>query len=98
MGDHFSGNQAAYRGGNGSQVESQVGRRVPVYAASQVALLESGAAPSKIRRRDLLREVRISAGTEGRSLGEVVRDIKLRADALHLPQGFRIDYTGDSSR
>jgi HAE1 family hydrophobic/amphiphilic exporter-1 len=66
---------------------------VPV---SQVAYLESGAAPSKIRRRDLLREVRISAGTEGRSLGEVIGDIKQRAAELGLPPGYRIDYTGES--
>ncbi|MFN7999163.1 MAG: efflux RND transporter permease subunit [Bryobacteraceae bacterium] len=68
---------------------------VPV---SQVARLETGAAPSKIRRRDLLREIRISAGTEGRSLGEVIRDIKQRAEAMNLPQAFRIDYTGDSEQ
>src|SRR5262249_54974990 len=64
--------------------------------ASQIASLATGAAPSKIRRRDLLREVRISAGTEGRSLGEVVGDIKQRAAALGMPPGYRIDYTGDS--
>ena len=64
--------------------------------ASQVASLETGAAPSKIRRRDLLREIRISASTEGRSLGEVVGDIKTRAAGLNLPAGFRIDYTGES--
>jgi HAE1 family hydrophobic/amphiphilic exporter-1 len=64
--------------------------------ASQVARLETGAAPSKIRRRDLLREIRISAGTEGRSLGEVVNDIKQRAAGLHLPPGYRIDYTGEA--
>ena len=64
--------------------------------ASQVASLETGAAPSKIRRRDLLREVRISASTENRSLGEVVNDIKREATAISLPAGFRIDYTGDT--
>ena len=63
---------------------------------SQVATLEAGAAPSKIRRRDLMREVRIGASTEGRSLGEVTRDIKQRASTLGLPPGYRIDYTGDS--
>ena len=61
-----------------------------------MASLETGAAPSKIRRRDLLREIRISASTEGRSLGEVVADIKQRAAAIGLPPGYRIDYTGES--
>jgi HAE1 family hydrophobic/amphiphilic exporter-1 len=64
--------------------------------ASQVANLDSGAAPSKIRRRDLLREVRLSASAVNRSLGEVVNDIKNRAAGLNVPAGFRIDYTGDT--
>ncbi len=80
----------------GLDLPAQGGRvLVPV---SQVARLETGEAPSKIRRRDLLREIRISAGTEGRSLGEVVGDIKRRAAGLSMPQGFRIDYTGDSEQ
>jgi HAE1 family hydrophobic/amphiphilic exporter-1 len=64
--------------------------------ASQVARLETGTAPSKIRRRDLMREVRISASTAGRSLGEVGNDIQRRAAALSLPPGYRIDFTGDT--
>jgi HAE1 family hydrophobic/amphiphilic exporter-1 len=63
---------------------------------SQMAQLELGNAPSKIGRRDLMREIRISANTEGRSLGEVIRDIKSRTHGLDLPPGYRIDYTGDS--
>ena len=62
----------------------------------QVARLEEGTAPSKIRRRDLMREIRISANTQGRSLGEVIADIKQGAARLNLPPGFRIDYTGES--
>jgi HAE1 family hydrophobic/amphiphilic exporter-1 len=78
----------------GLDLPAQGGRAlVPV---SQVARLEAGAAPSKIRRRDLLREIRISAGTEGRSLGEVIGDIKLRAAAMGLPPGYSVDYTGES--
>jgi hydrophobic/amphiphilic exporter-1 (mainly G- bacteria), HAE1 family len=64
--------------------------------ASQVASLDNGIAPSKIRRRDLLREVRISASAVNRSLGEVVNDIKARSAAIGIPAGFRIDYTGDT--
>jgi HAE1 family hydrophobic/amphiphilic exporter-1 len=78
----------------GLDLPAQNGRAL--IPASQIASLATGAAPSKIRRRDLLREIRISAGTEGRSLGEVVGDIKQRAAALGLPPGYRIDYTGDS--
>lgn len=64
--------------------------------ASQVARLETGAAPSKIRRRDLMREVRLSASAVGRSLGEVVADIQARSADLVLLPGYRIDYTGDT--
>jgi len=63
---------------------------------SQVATVAGSAAPSNIRRYDLAREVRISANTEGRSLGEVVNDIKAQAAGLNLPPGFSISYTGES--
>ncbi len=57
---------------------------VPV---SQVAAIDSSTAPSKIRRRDLMREIRISANTEKRSLGEVIGEIKQRAASISLPSG-----------
>ena len=63
---------------------------------SQVAALDSSTAPSKIRHRDLMREIRVSANTEGRSLGEVIADIKQRAANLALPAGYSIDYTGET--
>ena len=51
---------------------------------SQVASVDRGTAPSKIRHRDLMREIRISANTEGRSLGEVVTDVKDRIGKLQI--------------
>jgi hydrophobic/amphiphilic exporter-1 (mainly G- bacteria), HAE1 family len=78
----------------GLDLPAQGGRAL--VPASQVASLDTGAAPSKVRRRDLMREIRLSASTEGRSLGEVVADVKQRAAGLNLPAGYRIDYTGDS--
>jgi hydrophobic/amphiphilic exporter-1 (mainly G- bacteria), HAE1 family len=78
----------------GLDVPAQGGRLL--VPASQLATLETGAAPSKIRRRDLLREIRISASTEGRSLGEVVTDIKARAATLGMPPGYSVSYTGES--
>jgi HAE1 family hydrophobic/amphiphilic exporter-1 len=62
----------------------------------QVARLETGAAPSKINRWDLMREIRVGANTQGRSLGEVVSDIKARAAALNLPAGYSITFTGEA--
>ncbi len=63
---------------------------------TQVAQLDSSTAPSKIRHRDLMREIRIAANTQGRSLGEVINDIKVQATGVQLPPGDRIDYTGES--
>ncbi len=63
---------------------------------SQVARLEPATAPSKIRHRDLMREIRLGANTEGRALGEVVRDIKARAAAMGFPPGYRLEYTGEA--
>jgi len=62
---------------------------------SQVAHVESGGAPSNIRRLDLIREIRIGATPQGRSLGEVVNDITSRCSALNLPPGYSITFTGD---
>ena len=63
---------------------------------SQVAYLDKSTAPSKIRHRDLMREIRIAANTQGRSLGEVINEIKARAAEAPLPPGSRIDYTGEA--
>ncbi len=63
---------------------------------NQVARLEDGVAPSKIRRRDLMREIRVSANTQGRSLGEVIGDIKARVGEMNLPAGYTVSYTGES--
>ncbi len=62
---------------------------------SQVARLEPGTAPSNIRHLDLVREIRVSAATQDRSLGEVMTDIKTRLAAVDLPAGYSITFTGD---
>ena len=63
---------------------------------SQVASIDSGSAPSSIRRLDLMREVRISANTQGRSLGEVLNQIKQEVPSLNLPAGYGVLYTGEA--
>jgi HAE1 family hydrophobic/amphiphilic exporter-1 len=71
------------------------GRRGVLVPLSQVAGVEMGTAPSKIRHRDLMREIRISANTQGRSLGEVVNDIKARLASFELPPGYNVGFTGE---
>jgi hypothetical protein len=77
----------------GLDLPAQDGRAL--VPASQLVSLETGTAPSKVRL-DLMREIRVSASTEGRSLGELIADIKSRAATLKVPTGYRIDYTGES--
>ncbi len=62
----------------------------------QVAELRTGAAPSKINRWDLMREIRVGANTQGRSLGEVVNDLKARTNKMPLPPGNTITFVGES--
>ncbi len=62
---------------------------------SQVAQIDPGTAPSKIRHRDLMREIRISSNTQGRSLGEVVGDLKTALAKVELPPGNMVGFTGE---
>jgi HAE1 family hydrophobic/amphiphilic exporter-1 len=61
----------------------------------QVAEVHSGAAPSSIRHSDLVREVRVSANTQGRSLGEIVAEARPQFEALNLPPGYAVEFTGE---
>ncbi len=62
----------------------------------QVASFERSTSASQIRRYDLIREVRVSANTAGRPMGDVVADIRARGSELDLPPGFEILYTGEA--
>ncbi|HSD67746.1 MAG TPA: efflux RND transporter permease subunit, partial [Vicinamibacteria bacterium] len=62
----------------------------------EVARAVPASGPSTIRRRDLQREVRISAGKSGRSLGEVAADIEAAAAAMKVPPGYDVTPGGDS--
>ncbi len=66
---------------------------VPV---DQVASFQRGMGSSNIRRMDLIREVRVTANTSGRPLGNVIDDVRAKAQALKLPPGFAISYTGQT--
>ncbi|MCC7416197.1 MAG: efflux RND transporter permease subunit [Acidobacteria bacterium] len=63
---------------------------------SEVADVLPGTGPSSIRRRDLAREVRISANTDGRPLQEVSADIDAASRRLALPAGYDIVAGGDT--
>ena len=61
---------------------------------SALARADAASGPSTIRRKDLQREVRISATNDGRSLGEVSGDLERAAQALKLAAGLRRAWSG----
>ncbi len=63
---------------------------------SEIANVLPGTGPSSIRRRDLVREVRISANTDGRPLQEVSNDIDAAGKKYNLPAGYDIVAGGDT--
>jgi HAE1 family hydrophobic/amphiphilic exporter-1 len=63
---------------------------------SEVADVLPGTGPSSIRRRDLVREVRVSANTDGRPLQEVSNEIEAAGRKLNLPPGYDIVAGGDT--
>ena len=65
-------------------------------ALSQVAELVPGTGASQINRRDLQREVLISANTNGRATGDVGNDVKAALDGLKLPAGYRFVFGGST--
>ena len=63
---------------------------------TQVAELKPGTGANQINRRDLSREVEITANTAGRSLGEVSADIRAILDASPLPPGYTLRFGGST--
>lgn len=63
---------------------------------SEVAATEAGSGPSTIRRKDLQREVRISATADGRALGDITADVEAAAARISLPAGYDIVHGGDA--
>jgi HAE1 family hydrophobic/amphiphilic exporter-1 len=67
-----------------------------VVRLSQVADLRPGLGANQINRRDLNREVEITANTAGRSLGEVSADIRKLLDDTPLPPGYGVRFGGST--
>ena len=62
----------------------------------QVADLRAVGTPNQINRRDLAREVEITANVQGRAAGEVSADIRAALDAQPLPPGLRWRFGGST--
>jgi HAE1 family hydrophobic/amphiphilic exporter-1 len=63
---------------------------------NQVASLRDGTGPNQINRRDLTREVAISANVYLRSAGEVSADIRAALDTVRFPPGYRYQFSGST--
>ncbi len=63
---------------------------------SQVADVVPASGASQINRRDLSREVELTANTSGRALGEVSADIRRVLDATPLPPGYTYRFGGST--
>lgn len=71
------------------------GRPVTVLL-SQVADVVESVAPESITRKDLSREIRISANVAGRPLGEVSSALSTAIADIELPAGYRITFGGEA--
>ncbi|MGO4325638.1 efflux RND transporter permease subunit [Cupriavidus sp. 2TAF22] len=77
---------------------SQVGsdgspRMVPL---RQIAELVPTTGANQISRRDLSREVELTANTAGRSQGEVAREVKAALDGMNWPVGYKYRFGGST--
>ncbi len=63
---------------------------------NQVATVAESTGSNQINRRDMTREVAISANVSGRSAGEVSADIKKVMDQIALPQGYSYKFSGST--
>ena len=67
-----------------------------VVRLEQVAQVREGTGPAQVNRRDLSREVSLSANTFGRSVGEVSKDIQAEMAKISLPPGYRWQFGGST--
>ena len=67
-----------------------------VVRLNQVAVVRESTGPNQINRRDLTREVTVSANVYGRSAGEVSADIRTAMDTIALPPGYSYKFSGST--
>lgn len=65
-------------------------------ALAQVVKIQPSTGSTQINRRDLAREVLLTATTDGRPVGEVGRAIQAKLEQLKLPPGYRFWFGGAS--
>ncbi|HEY0837445.1 MAG TPA: efflux RND transporter permease subunit [Azospirillum sp.] len=68
-------------------------RMIPL---SQVAQVDTTLGASQINRRDLQREVNVSANVQGRPAGDAGRDLQAAIQGIKLPPGYRFVFGGST--
>lgn len=76
--------------GTGSDGQARVVR------LGQVAQITESTGPNQINRRNLNREVAISANVYGRSLGEVSAEVRAALETVAFPPGYRYEFGGST--
>jgi HAE1 family hydrophobic/amphiphilic exporter-1 len=69
------------------------GEQIPL---SSIARIQRGVSPTSVLRRDQQRVVNISVTVQGRSLGEVAREVEERVDELEMPPDFSYEIGGSA--
>jgi hydrophobic/amphiphilic exporter-1 (mainly G- bacteria), HAE1 family len=67
-----------------------------VVRLSQIANIKEATGPNQINRRDLAREVAVNANVQGRSAGDVSKDIKTALEAMTFPPGYSYKFGGST--
>ena len=79
----------------GTAIDARTGLPAAI-PLSQVADVRAGVGPQQIERRQLERQISISAGVlPGAAVGDVYAATLVRLDSLVLPAGYRTVFTGD---
>lgn len=77
------------------QMAAQMPRYVPI---RDVADVVSGSGPSTIERENRRRQIMITANLDGRSLGDVVKDVEAKLAAIQAPPGVAYRFSGQTER
>jgi hydrophobic/amphiphilic exporter-1 (mainly G- bacteria), HAE1 family len=61
---------------------------------ADVAQLKPGVGPQEITREDRVRQISVWAAPQGRSLGDVAKDLQAKVDKMKFPPGYSLRYDG----
>jgi len=63
---------------------------------SSVTSTISAASPTEINRRDLARQITVSANLDNLPIGTAVKHVQKAAEKINMPPGYRIDLSGEA--